>query len=291
MQKRRVHAATAAGSENALPMTTNDIGKSGVGSKVGGRSARLKPRNRRRGGKRGTGCLPLCLALFSLISGICYLTFAVSSPEKKDNIKQFIHKQKETLIQKRNKFLAAYAKMRNTKLPLDDFTSLEYSLQNSKLTVLYFGASWCPMCAKATKLIDDNLSKELLLPPNDGASAPSERSQISLVYISSDQSEEDLQGYVRENWNYVAWDSEERTALKKHFSVCAKREEKELEMDRKFGIPTMLIIDSITHAVLTPEGAEDLQNMGDKALEHWISLLDLVEEMDVNEIANELDKD
>ena len=70
----------------------------------------------------------------------------------------------------------------------------------------------------------------------------------------------------------VPWDSPERTQLKRHFRVCAKPEVQALGIDRTMEIPTLLILDSVTHAVVTTGGVQDLKEYEDRALDHWLDL-------------------
>ena len=63
-----------------------------------------------------------------------------------------------------------------------------------------------------------------------------------------------------------------RTALKKHFAVCAKRELEELDMERKFEIPSLFILDGATQGLITTNGAQDVLNRGAVVLEYWKEL-------------------
>lgn len=97
---------------------------------------------------------------------------------------------------------------------------------------------------------------------------------MSLVFVSSDRSQEAFDGYLGVHWNVVPYDDEpQRTALKKYFQVCAQPEAEPLGIDRKAGIPTLIIIDSNTRQVLTRDGADDLETHKEKAIEHWMGLL------------------
>jgi hypothetical protein len=162
------------------------------------------------------------------------------------------------------------------KLPYSQFTSLEYPLKHSRLVGLYFAASWCPMSTQPTNELDEYFGDTLLPPPSDDLSPPIQRVPLSIVYVSSDGSEDELLKYQRANWISVPFDSDERTGLKKEFSVCAKRELEVLQMERKFEIPTLIILDSETHGILSTNGVEDLKEYGSKALDHWVELSDLV---------------
>ena len=79
-------------------------------------------------------------------------------------------------------------------------------------------------------------------------------------------------------WKIIPYESEsnERTGLKRYFKTCAAREASALEVDRKNGIPTLIIIDGKTHAVLTSDGVSDVQSYGKEAFERWRSTMHLL---------------
>jgi hypothetical protein len=100
---------------------------------------------------------------------------------------------------------------------------------------------------------------------------------LAIVHVSSDTSDEAMRKYAKDgNWITVPFESEERTDLKKHFQVCAKREMEELGFERKFEIPTLIILDGKTHGVITTNGVGDLKEHGVQALEHWKELQDII---------------
>mmetsp|Transcript_22945 Transcript_22945/g.65016 ORF Transcript_22945/g.65016 Transcript_22945/m.65016 type:complete len:303 (-) Transcript_22945:321-1229(-) len=280
MQKRRVHAA-----ENALPLTNADIGNASNGNKGKPmRSSRMSAsasRTRRRNAKSRSGCMPICCVLIALIGGIGYFSLSVVSPEKKDSLHKFINKHKETLIQKRRDLFSQSTNSDSPPLPLDEFESLQYALKNSRLVGLYFGASWCPICTPFTKFLDDTFH-DVLLPPPEGSDhdPPAERADFAIVYVSSDKTEEEMREYIKDkNWMAVPFESEERAALKKHFQACAKRELKELQMERKYEIPTLMILDGETHGILSRDGVEDALRNGEDSLEHWNNMATLTEQI------------
>lgn len=136
------------------------------------------------------------------------------------------------------------------------------------------------MSTLPTKELDEYFGDILLPPPSDDVSPPIQRVPLSIVYVSSDGSEDELLKYQRKNWISVPFDSDERTGLKKEFSVCAERELEDLQMERKFEIPTLIILDSETHGVISTNGVEDLKEYGANALDHWIELYDLVRSLE-----------
>ena len=54
--------------------------------------------------------------------------------------------------------------MDEQKLPLAEYPSIQYALDHSDIVLLYFAASWCPMSAPITKLLDEKFG-DILLPP------------------------------------------------------------------------------------------------------------------------------
>jgi hypothetical protein len=161
-----------------------------------------------------------------------------------------------------------------TNLPLSTFPSLRYALRNSDLVILYFAASWCRMSTPVTELLDETFQNVLLVPPDEERPQGDllHRHGLSLVYVSSDEDEEDMLNYLKPNWMHVPFHSEEREALKRRFAVCARRELAELGMERKHEIPTAVILSGRTHNVLTFHGVKDVQEYGIEAVQHWADL-------------------
>ena len=120
----------------------------------------------------------------------------------------------------------------------------------------------------------DELFRDILLEPPDEDSPRNllQRHGVSLVYVSSDQSQEEMQAYLKPNWMYVPFESEERTALKRRFATCARRELYELGMERKHEIPTLIVLSGPTHNVLTFHGVKDIEEYGINAIDHWVEL-------------------
>lgn len=72
-------------------------------------------------------------------------------------------------------------------------------------------------------------------------------------------------------WDVVPFDSEERASLKQKFGACAGREAPELGLlgpgRRKYGIPTLILIDCKTEEVLSFDGVQDV--MSGELLKKW----------------------
>ena len=158
-------------------------------------------------------------------------------------------------------------------LPLSQFKSLDSVFGKTKLVALYFAASWCPMSSPITHLIDDYTITE-----DNGAQELIQQS-ISIVYVSSDETEQEFSDYILWNWSSIPFASPDRSALKRHFKTCAQREMTELGIPRRsHEIPTLMVLDGETRGVLTSKGVEDLNEYknGSELLKHWLGLRDLV---------------
>ncbi len=164
-------------------------------------------------------------------------------------------------------------RLRQTSLPLSNFSDLTYALENSDLVALYFAASWCPMSTPISILLDSTFGKhyDMVLTPNG------ERKTLSIVYVSSDKTIDEFNAYIHDrNWLFVPYESAERDLIKRHFSTCAERESDSLGIDRMHEIPTIIVIDSATHGVLTFNGVHDVESMREESLGHWKDIQDWI---------------
>lgn len=131
------------------------------------------------------------------------------------------------------------------------FPSLKASLSSSKILGLYFASAWCPDCTPVTPALKTVFESQ----PSD---------KFSVVYVSSDRSNEQmLDSYDKHHgkWGIIPFDSDERNALKKKFGVCAGVEMMQLGMTggaRKYGIPTLVLIDCSTEEILSYDGVRDI---------------------------------
>jgi hypothetical protein len=170
---------------------------------------------------------------------------------------------------------------------LSKFPTIKYALEHSDIVGIYFAASWCPMSTPVTNKLDflfsspssplqSRVFSPSLIEPHDSTSN-NERKEFSIVYVSSDDNKEDMDSYTRKNWITVPFDTEEKTHIKRHFGICAQIEMEPLGISRrKQEIPSLLIIDSQTNGLLSAHGANDIIEYGERALDHWIQLRDLV---------------
>lgn len=156
-------------------------------------------------------------------------------------------------------------------LALSAFPTLSWALNHADLVGLYFAAQWCPMSTPVTQKLGQHFPDTILLPPPTQNANPSHHT-FAIVYVSSDTTQGEMNQYVKPNWIAIPMEEDERMALKKHFSVCAKRELQELDMERKFEIPSLFILDGATHGLITTNGAQDVLHRGAMVLEYWKEL-------------------
>jgi len=141
------------------------------------------------------------------------------------------------------------------------FPSLNSSLSSSKVLGLYFSSAWCPDCTPCTPAL-----KQIF------ESQSAEQPKFSVVYVSSDRSEQQMMDcYTNSHgkWGYVPFESDERNELKRKFGACAGAEVMALNMagQRKYGIPTLVLIDCETEEVLSFDGIQDV--MSGNLLQKW----------------------
>jgi nucleoredoxin len=142
-------------------------------------------------------------------------------------------------------------------LPLDEKSSIPF-------LGLYFAASWCPDVQAATPAVEEF-----------GAA---NKDFITIVYVSSDSTEQQMKDYLPSCMMAVSFKNEdERANLKRHFGACAGKELELLGMkaeDRKFGIPTLIVLDKKTGNVVTNEGVDDIVTRnGESVIEKWKGML------------------
>ena len=164
-------------------------------------------------------------------------------------------------------------------LPLSEFETLSNALEHANLVGVYFAASWCPMSTPITNKLEEYFSSvpTLLYTPSE---FKTQKHVFSIVHVSSDTSQSAMDDYLRPGWIGVPFDSPETVALKKHFSVCAKREMAVLGFERKFEIPTLIILDGESHGTITTNGVYDLEVGGSSALDRWIHMQTLIRGME-----------
>lgn len=129
------------------------------------------------------------------------------------------------------------------------------------------------MSTPVTQLLDETFG-DIITPPKNESGL--QREGLSIVYVSSDRSEDDLKNYVRRNWWTVPWESKDRQDIKRHFQTCAKPEMEELGItERLREIPTLILISGETQDVLSYDGIKDIKEHGAQAIDRWMELAEL----------------
>jgi nucleoredoxin len=159
------------------------------------------------------------------------------------------------------------------------FPSLAQPMASSKVMGLYFAASWCPDCTGVTPIIDTMFkvatSSSISSSSLDHSNLHNDVHSLSMVYISSDTTEAQMTKYVPNGWTTVPFAHvEERTGLKRDFGTCSGSEAGPLKVSRKFGIPTLIVIQSDTGKILTTKGVDDVMKDTNGALEKWLTMME-----------------
>mmetsp|Transcript_16388 Transcript_16388/g.25572 ORF Transcript_16388/g.25572 Transcript_16388/m.25572 type:complete len:163 (-) Transcript_16388:29-517(-) len=154
------------------------------------------------------------------------------------------------------------------------FPSLSKPLASSRLLGLYFASSWCPDCTPVTPALGRVYAAQS--PSDEGIK------ELEIVYVSSDRSVEQMNDSMQKShgpWQSIPYENvEERSSLKCHFGVCAGMEASALGLTngkRKFGIPTLIIIDCATDEILSMDGVGDVMKSSDGTgvIAGWIGAL------------------
>jgi nucleoredoxin len=141
------------------------------------------------------------------------------------------------------------------------FPSLAQPMASSKVMGLFYAASWCPDCTGVTPVVDEVYKANT--------------DSLSVVYISSDKTQAQMSSYVPAGWAVVPFDQvDERTGLKREFGACAGSEAGPLSVSRKFGIPTLIVIQSDNGKVLTTSGVDDVLRDKSGAVDKWLTMVE-----------------
>ena len=111
---------------------------------------------------------------------------------------------------------------------------------------LFFVASWCPDCWEITPMVEKLAAKA--------------KDSIAIYYISSDYTAEQMKSYCKEDiFIPVPFANvSERSAIKRHFKTCAKKEMQDIYLtERKSGTPTLIVLDPRNGSVVTTKGIDD----------------------------------
>jgi Thioredoxin-like len=179
---------------------------------------------------------------------------------------------------------------RHRKLTSSDFytqfPSLRPILSDYVVVGLYFAAAWCPMSTTVTELIHDTFAATMTMMTTtdttiDTTTTSSDQNDpqksspqkpFALVYISSDVSVVQFDGYRKPWWHYIPYDqAEERRSIKQYLRTCARKEMEGLNITapRDAEIPHL---DILRHGVLlTRAGITDVRARGSTAIAYWLT--------------------
>jgi len=168
------------------------------------------------------------------------------------------------------------------------FPSLAEPFARAPIVGLYFCASWCDDCWKATPIVEKVISNQTC--DDNHESDSDDTCVVEVVYVSSDATAEDMAAYRPRVFSEIPFENElERANLKRHFGVCAKKEMDALDMsdsDRKHGTPTFILLESSTGRILTEYGVSNCMKGGSAqdVLAGWRRMvLDQEDEEDLSE--------
>jgi Thioredoxin-like len=163
------------------------------------------------------------------------------------------------------------------------FPSLRPLLSDYVVVGLYFAAAWCPMSTTVTELLHDTFAATMTKTTTidttiDTTSSDKNDPEISppkpfaLVYVSSDASVAEFDGYRKPWWHYIPYDHvEERRAMKQYLRTCARKEMADLNITapRDAEIPHLVIL---RHGkLLTRAGIDDIRARGSTAIAYWLT--------------------
>ncbi|XP_076307357.1 nucleoredoxin-like protein 2 [Tachypleus tridentatus] len=120
-------------------------------------------------------------------------------------------------------------------------------LGDKEIIGFYFSAHWCPPCRGFTPILTEVYGE-----------LKNENVPFEVVFVSSDQSEDDMFSYMEEShgdWLAVQFDSDVSNKLSEKFSVD--------------GIPTFIILKK-DGAVITESGVEEVTEKGAEAFKEWL---------------------
>ena len=148
------------------------------------------------------------------------------------------------------------------------FPSLVAPMESSRMVGLYFASSWCPDCTPVTPALKSVYESQ----PTD-----SEKKNFEVVYISSDNSAEQMESSMKMShgkWSSIPFSEQNELAdIKRKFGACAAKEAPGLSLlgpgRRKFGIPTLIVIDCESEKIITTDGVSDIMKNGADSLQKW----------------------
>ena len=138
------------------------------------------------------------------------------------------------------------------------FPSLEASFETNSsssapLLGLFFGAAWNKDCQNQMSAITSVLVDH---------QEDTNDSVVDVVYVSSDDSAEQMEAFKPTSWSAVPFSNEqERASLKQHFGICATNEMEALAIqaeNRKANLPALVLMDKATGRVVSPNAVPDI---------------------------------
>ena len=147
------------------------------------------------------------------------------------------------------------------------FPSLVAPMTSSRMVGLYFASSWCPDCTPVTPALKSVYESQ----------PTTEKKNFEVVYISSDNSAEQMESSMNTShgkWSSIPFSEQNELAdIKRKFGACAAKEAPGLSLlgpgRRKFGIPTLIVIDCESENIVTTDGVSDIMKNGADSLKKW----------------------
>lgn len=154
------------------------------------------------------------------------------------------------------------------------FPSLVAPMASSRMVGLYFASSWCPDCTPVTPALKSVYESQ-------SSMADSGKKNFEVVYISSDNSAEQMESSMKTShgkWSSIPFSEQNELAdIKRKFGACAAKEAPGLSLlgpgRRKFGIPTLIVIDCESENTVTTDGVSDIMQNGADSLKKWEEIL------------------
>lgn len=127
--------------------------------------------------------------------------------------------------------------------------------QPAPVMALLFAAGWCPDCVDFLPFVKSFIEYQTKKGEN----------LVRFVYVSSDKTEAEMDEFKPQDMAHVPFANyAERDNMKRHYGACAAKEREALGMtpeQRKYGIPTVILLDSRTGDTLYQDATIDLERM------------------------------
>lgn len=132
---------------------------------------------------------------------------------------------------------------------------------------LLFAAAWCPDCRPVVPAISKIVEQQQQYSSN----------LIDVVYVSSDTNQDEMLAFKPKSLYHIPFgDLEQRSALKRSFHTCAAKEVDPLQIVRRNGIPTLILLDTASGRVISESGVTDVVHCVSisDTLKKWNALLE-----------------